>query len=450
VSRLLTLVVFSLICMSTAVGADAGAKLRPQATIVWDTISTGRTRLVVSSVGEIGRMGNLGVGGVNLDYTGLGIDCDTAARVYLFDGGPFVMRQDSAGWYTWGTSFHQAAGTDHGFVPLDDVLPHHFTGPNCDAFTTGTFVVADSSIGMRATFYAPTDLGHLPHCAYGNIDSVSNDFVLAEYKIFCRSADTMHHVTIGLLDDWNIPSEPLNTNIPHSLVSKDMLCYSGSDTGGPRCLPYQARWGGSEFISLGTTWWFMVDPCRSGSWYLVQLVDRADSLTAHEIAGSQNLAGYLWQLSTERGFPTPPQTAADYYQMFALQHDSVLKPNDTIVLYMTYCSLRSGDTSAVKRIADFSRSWFLVNFRSCCQLGFGGTCCSSSGVTGNVDGDPGEGTDISDLSRLIDYLYVSFTAIDCWSAANVDGDPENRIDISDITRLIDYLYISFTPLACCH
>jgi hypothetical protein len=72
-------------------------------------------------------------------------------------------------------------------------------------------------------------------------------------------------------------------------------------------------------------------------------------------------------------------------------------------------------------------------------------CCK--GTTGNVDCDPADGTDISDLSALIDNLYISFIPLCCPAEANVDG--QTGIDISDLSALIDYLYISFTPPAAC-
>lgn len=73
------------------------------------------------------------------------------------------------------------------------------------------------------------------------------------------------------------------------------------------------------------------------------------------------------------------------------------------------------------------------------------SCCAGS--TGNVDCDPDGHIDISDLTRLIDYLYVSLSPLCCVAAANCDGQP--GVDISDLTALIDFLYISFTPPASC-
>jgi hypothetical protein len=34
-------------------------------------------------------------------------------------------------------------------------------------------------------------------------------------------------------------------------------------------------------------------------------------------------------------------------------------------------------------------------------------------------------------------------------SANTDGDPSLGVDISDLSTLIDFLYISFTPPALC-
>jgi len=73
-------------------------------------------------------------------------------------------------------------------------------------------------------------------------------------------------------------------------------------------------------------------------------------------------------------------------------------------------------------------------------------CCV--GFTGNVDCSELEEPDISDITRLIDYLYLSHAELCCPEEADADmsgGEP----DISDITRLIDYLYISHGPLALC-
>lgn len=74
-----------------------------------------------------------------------------------------------------------------------------------------------------------------------------------------------------------------------------------------------------------------------------------------------------------------------------------------------------------------------------------GPCCT--GLTGNVDCDPGESVDIADLTRLVDHLFISFSPLCCPAEANIDT--VGGVDIADLTLLVDNLFISFTPLPGC-
>ncbi|UCC45238.1 MAG: CHRD domain-containing protein, partial [Candidatus Zixiibacteriota bacterium] len=76
-----------------------------------------------------------------------------------------------------------------------------------------------------------------------------------------------------------------------------------------------------------------------------------------------------------------------------------------------------------------------------------GACCL--GMTGNIDYDPADIVDIGDLTRLIDFLFISLNPLDCPAEANTDGDDQGLVDIADLTRLIDYLFISNSPPAGC-
>ncbi len=75
------------------------------------------------------------------------------------------------------------------------------------------------------------------------------------------------------------------------------------------------------------------------------------------------------------------------------------------------------------------------------------TCCV--GITGNADCSMIDDPDISDITRLIDYLYISHTPLCCPEEADVNASGGPDPDISDITRLIDYLYLSHNPLPDC-
>ncbi|MFZ5980994.1 MAG: putative metal-binding motif-containing protein [Candidatus Zixiibacteriota bacterium] len=73
-------------------------------------------------------------------------------------------------------------------------------------------------------------------------------------------------------------------------------------------------------------------------------------------------------------------------------------------------------------------------------------CCIES--TGNVNCSAGEIIDISDITRLIDYLYLSHEELCCPEEADANGSGGDP-DISDITRLIDFLYLTQAPLPDC-
>ncbi len=78
--------------------------------------------------------------------------------------------------------------------------------------------------------------------------------------------------------------------------------------------------------------------------------------------------------------------------------------------------------------------------------GQGDACCCVRYV-GNVDCDPDDVVDISDLTALIDFLYISFSPLCCPAEADLDKD--GSVDITDLTEIIDHLYIRFGDLRYC-
>ncbi|UCC45524.1 MAG: hypothetical protein JSU65_06300 [Candidatus Zixiibacteriota bacterium] len=71
-------------------------------------------------------------------------------------------------------------------------------------------------------------------------------------------------------------------------------------------------------------------------------------------------------------------------------------------------------------------------------------------MTGNTDYDPQDLVDIGDVTRMIDYLFVSMEPLYCPEEGNVDGSEGGVVDMGDLTALISYLFIPpHTPLAPC-
>jgi hypothetical protein len=76
-----------------------------------------------------------------------------------------------------------------------------------------------------------------------------------------------------------------------------------------------------------------------------------------------------------------------------------------------------------------------------------GGCCI--GTVGNVNYDPQDNVDISDLTAIVNYLFVTFEPLVCRAEANADGDAGCTIDISDLTKLVNSLFVTFEPLPAC-
>ena len=73
-------------------------------------------------------------------------------------------------------------------------------------------------------------------------------------------------------------------------------------------------------------------------------------------------------------------------------------------------------------------------------------------MTGNTNCSEAEDPDVSDIVRIIDYLYINKAPLCCPPEANTDGIgvyPISDPDISDIIKIIDHLYLSKAPLVNC-
>jgi hypothetical protein len=82
-----------------------------------------------------------------------------------------------------------------------------------------------------------------------------------------------------------------------------------------------------------------------------------------------------------------------------------------------------------------------------------GSCCR--GFTGNVDCDPDDVVDVSDIQALIDNLFLSLSPLCCEAEANINypgsGYPEtdDEVDITDLSLLVDNQFLTLSPLSTC-
>ncbi|UCC44603.1 MAG: hypothetical protein JSU65_01350, partial [Candidatus Zixiibacteriota bacterium] len=168
--------------------------------LYFDTVATLQTMLVLDNHGT---SGNGGIGGVNLDYTAIGGDCDPNATWYLFDGGPFVIQNQGGGEYTISAGMHNSGGFlgETVWYPTADPTglvyaePAHLTGSNYDGFFSGTIVNQDTTIAVEVTTWAPTGGGD------------SSNFMIQRYDFFSADGNPHNNLAFGATEDWDIPSD---------------------------------------------------------------------------------------------------------------------------------------------------------------------------------------------------------------------------------------------------
>ncbi len=86
------------------------------------------------------------------------------------------------------------------------------------------------------------------------------------------------------------------------------------------------------------------------------------------------------------------------------------------------------------------------------QDSVGDLCCCGAfteGITGNANCSGDGKLTLSDVSRLIDRVYISKDPLCCEASGNTNGSTDCNITLSDITVLIDAVYISQTPPSNC-
>lgn len=94
-------------------------------------------------------------------------------------------------------------------------------------------------------------------------------------------------------------------------------------------------------------------------------------------------------------------------------------------------------------IHSYSPTW---NGPYCFTISSAGCCV---GLTGNVNNDPGNTVTLTDLTGLVNNLFVTFTPVGCRSEANTSGDAACGVTLTDLTVMVNYLFVTFTPPASC-
>jgi hypothetical protein len=406
----------ALLCLAGVVQAQ---------TPIWDTLSTQCTRLVVDDRCEVGVTKREGV---NLDFVALGGDCDPGANVYLYSGGPFAIRKNGSS-YVYSSSVWQSYlmnSTGWGLMPSGQT-PGPISGTGYTGFQTSTMWNTDHSIAVQKTYYAPSV-------------SDSCNFMIQK-SVFFGVGGPKTNVTIGEMVDCDVPSNGAAPGFNTSGIaysSGSFVVYQrGIGTIG--CQPDQNRYAAVAFLDMYSQTELLVNQCVHSrdaysqlTWSVDTMLKRIDTLS------NSDQGNYYWNLTGASGLMAVAGQL-DLATVLTYKHNYTL---DTLTVYTVLVSVQNGVVADLDSSINKARQFYRHHLRPGCPNFF--SCCwanSPDGRRGNVDCDIDGSWDISDLSALIDHLYISFTPLCCPEAADCDGD--GNIDISDLTCLIDWLYICF-------
>lgn len=395
--------------------------------LVIDTLYTSCLALAFSNNGNYGHQGE---GGVNLDWTYSGTDCDTTADVYLYDGSPIIMwvnGNDTVGyWSMYGDSWYGS----HSFRPIGE--PSH--GYACDFMwsKTGVFITQDSTIGLEQSWFAT----YQQEC----------DFIIKKLKVWSFDGQAHNGLRIGEAVDWDIPSDSSNLNTSGFDFSRNLIYQSGAEFDsddtlndgsinpqGNDCIDADRRFGGIAFYGSFLN--------ASGDYTNPYNTDVFSAYTSENdryvFPNGNFLPGELWQNMNYQGFSVSDSTK-DLHTVMCYEPNLNLGVLDTLEFYTIYASVYDGTITDLQTIIDSASNWIPNSFwipASC--------CC---GISGDINGDGG--IDIADLVYFVNYAFAGGPVPDCLEEADCDGD--GTIDIEDIVCLITYMFGDGPEPSPCH
>jgi hypothetical protein len=399
----------------------------------FDTIATSCLQLVVGNTGNMGNAGANNNGGANMNFFA---DCDQNdtipgdASVYLYDGSPVVITSDTlASWSIFGDGF----ATENGFKPIEsDPSPGTFSGADFNAYWSGQFVTVDSSLTLEKTWYAPTTVANC-------------DFIIQTLCIYATDGLAKSGLAIGEAWDWDVPSDSAVRNSAGSDPFSGTVWLQGgewTDPGGDtlECQQNDARFGGAALIGY--------TDAANGT---LNTGDPENFFTALNEdfvipTGGFDPAELYTNMQTNNGFSAVPSTTIeDQHMVMTVFKNYSLAAGDTLVIHIVMATVENGVSGDLVQAIQDGRTWFNAHpnlpkrpsgFVSCCV-----------GETGDVNSD-GNRT-LTDLTQLVNYLFVTFVPPNCLPAANTNGDAACGITLTDLTRLVNKLFVTFVPCADC-
>ncbi|UCG63179.1 MAG: hypothetical protein JSV52_07835 [Candidatus Zixiibacteriota bacterium] len=415
-------------------------------TTEWDyltaTLPTEAVNGVSLTVSNNGNMGHDGRGMYNMDY--YPDDCDTTAKVYMYDGSPLV------GWLNGGDTVYnyaiwgQVYFGEFGFRPQGYQLETKMCAlVSAEVYESGNFTSQDSTIAMEKIYLAPQGEG---------------PFMIEYLRVWSYDGAAHDGLMIGEAIDWDIPNDflPTDTNQERFAINSGgtdqsrnlVYCQgyeaygAGSDTLYPyNCQNNDARFGGSAFVES-----YLNGARRSLSPYGGYVAENDSLQTANGF-----YHGLLYQEMIQPGFRAT-DSVEDLHTVITYENGYNLGPTDTLEFISILATVHEGTLADLQAAVDIGRTWYYAHdsidmFEDALGDGFIDICviCCHNDNFGEFYSHPGE-FNILDIDNFIEWLLRNPGVppiYDCAEQVDVSsptaGVPDGSVDILDVDYMIGYL-----------
>ncbi len=417
--------------------------------LVADTVVAAKIDTVVGylslSVGSDGKYGHFEPR-VGLDYKANGVDCDTTlfgSSSYLGEGSPIILSITGLDTNIVASAFDNSWIDPDGFKPMaaGKTEPGAGSEATFSWYASGTFITPDSTVAFEQITYAPTAVGA--------------NYMIKELRIWSHDGAAHAGLRIGDVIDWDIPSDSGSDNLSgiDGLASRNLIYQVGTefdqtdtlddgfvDPFGTDCVDGDRRFGGMAFLKSqshnGTAWVDVSDVPYSA------YTARNDSFV---YPAGRLVGGKTWANMENTGMSVETEIT-DQHMVMCYEPSLPLGATDTVRYFVSFITVQDGVQSDLADGADAAEAFAIANDYWPSYIN-SGSCCI--GDRGNVDNDPGDQVDISDLVFIVDFIFTGGAAPECDLEANVDGDPGENIDISDLVYIVDFIFTGGNPPPAC-
>jgi hypothetical protein len=385
----------------------------------WDTVWSTCQGLAVANNGNAGMSGK---GKVNLDYAEIGGDCDSTADVYVFDCSAVIGWIEGSDTIANYSMYGSSLSGGNSFVPIGEHTPVQDSG-DYEVFKSGVFVTNDVTIAFEKTWYSPTQAD-------------SCDFIIQCLRVYPHDGQSHDGLTIGEAVDWDIPSDSNSDNGSGFDTTRNLIYQIGGEYNqddSTECQDNDTRFGGIMFLEC-----FLVnDSIELGDSVISELhgaytrdnaayVYPREGFVPAELYASMQPGGYSLYSSAD-----PDSQLVDLHTVMTFSTGVDLGAADTLVYYASLVTIMNGTVASLQQTADKSHQWYSDHIRPVAS-----GCCMPP-IRGNVNYDPNDQVNVTDVTYLVAYLKSLGPTPTCTEEADVNGN--GTINVADATYLTAYL-----------